>query len=288
MIRADAAGATTSPRLFSWDERDTILYALGVGAGQADLALVTENSHDVQQQVLPTFGVIVADPSTALALVGEVDVGMLVHGSQTVRLLEPLEAAGSLVCTSSVTGIWDKGSGGSAILTLEARAADPHTHAVKVHTTSTVILRGGGGFGGEPGPSVPRGEAPPRTPDAVVEHATSPDQALIYRLSGDRNPLHSDPWFAQRRAGFPRPILHGLCTYGFAGRALLTAACDDDPSRFLEMSARFTAPVLPGDVLRTEIWHAGEGRVSFRTWAQGDASPARLALDVGSATYLTG
>jgi acyl dehydratase len=130
-----------------------------------------------------------------------------------------------------------------------------------------VFIRGAGGFGGERGPSGPRNEAPDRAPDVEISYQTSSDQALVYRLSGDRNPLHADPEFA-KLAGFDRPILHGLCTYGFTGRALLHGLCDSDPARFTSMEGRFSAPVFPGDELTVSMWRTADGEAVFTTRTQ--------------------
>ena len=134
----------------------------------------------------------------------------------------------------------------------------------------SAFIRGEGGWGGDRGPSGPRNVPPERDPDHVVSYATRTDQALLYRLNGDRNPLHSDPKFAAR-AGFPKPILHGLCTYGFTGRALLQTLCGSDPSRFKSMDARFTSSVYPGDELTISMWVTGDGEAVFQTRRPGDA-----------------
>lgn len=286
-IDPNSVGTSRPPRRYTWTDRDTMLYALGVGADSSTLAFVTENSHDLPQRVLPTFGVIACDANPAVSLVGKVNFGLLVHGAQSVRLLRPLPPAGSLDVTSTVTDIQDKGEGKNAIVTLTGRGVDPDSGDLVVETTSTLVIRKSGGFGGQPGQSPEPVGIPDRAPDAEVTHETDEDQALLYRLSGDRNPLHSDPWFAKERAGFPRTILHGLCTYGFAGRALLSVLCDDDETRFVVMSARFASPVYPGDVLTTQIWRTDDGRAVFRTVAvtEGDAS-ARIVLDDGQVEYV--
>lgn len=286
-IDPNAVGQTRGPRRYSWTDRDTLLYALGVGADSTTLAFVTENSHDLPQRVLPTFGVIACDPNSAVTLVGKINFGLMVHGSQSVRLWKPLPAAGSLDVTATVTDIQDKGEGKNAILTFTGRGVDPETGELVVETTSTLVIRKSGGFGGQAGQSPDAIVFPEREADATISQRPSEDQPLIYRLSGDRNPLHSDPWFATQRAGFPRTILHGLCTYGFAGRALLAALCDNDETRFTAMSARFASPVFPGDVLTTRIWKSGEGRAVFRTTAitEGDGD-SRVVLDDGEVEYV--
>jgi acyl dehydratase len=258
-----------------------MLYALGVGSGLDELPFTTENSHDVPQRVLPTYGVVACLSLAALAKVGDVNWGRLVHGSQSVRLHKPLAPSGELAVTTTIADIQDKGEGKNAIITLSAQGVDPASGEVAVEVEATVVIRGAGGFGGQPGTSPAKAEIPDRAPDVTRSETTREDQALIYRLSGDRNPLHSDPWFATEKAGFPKPILHGLCTYGFAGRALLHELCDGDPARFGGMSARFSAPVFPGETLTTSIWDV-DGRSVFRTEAEGpDGSNRRVVIDNG-------
>jgi len=160
-----------------------------------------------------------------------------------------------------VTGIYDKGSG--ALVASENVAVDAATGAKLVTSRSGAFIRGEGGFGGERGPS-DRWLRPERPPDHRVVLPTRPEQALLYRLSGDRNPLHADPKFAAR-GGFSRPILHGLCTYGFTGRALLHTLCGSDPAQFLSMSGRFSRPVLPGDTLVVSIWREDGDSALFQT-----------------------
>jgi acyl dehydratase len=258
-----------------------MLYALGVGAGTSELAFVTENSNGITQRVLPTYAVMVADASDALKLLGDIDLSKLVHGSQSLRVHRPLPVDGTAEVTASVVSVFDKGRGGNAVIELAGRAVDAATGDMIAETGSTVVLRGGGGFGGSPGTRPERPAYPERPADAEKSQSVPTDQALLYRLSGDRNPLHSDPWFARERAGFPTPILHGLCTYGFAGRALLAELCGGDDSRFAEMTARFTAPVFPGETLTTRIWRVGETEAVFRTFAESEQSGRRLVLDGG-------
>ncbi|HEY1967976.1 MAG TPA: MaoC/PaaZ C-terminal domain-containing protein [Pseudonocardia sp.] len=280
-IDPNSVGATAGPATVGWADRDTLLYAIGVGAGLDELAFTTENSHDLPQRVLPTYGVIVCSNMSVLAKAGQINWGRLVHGSQSVRLHRPLAAAGELAVTGEIADIQDKGEGKNAIITIAAKGTDPASGELVVETSSTLVIRGGGGFGGQSGASPAKVTIPDREPDAVRAEATRDDQALTYRLSGDRNPLHSDPWFATEKAGFPKPILHGLCSYGFAGRALLHELCDSDPAKFGSMSARFSSPVFPGETLTTSAWRTEDGAV-FRTEAAGsDGSNRRVVLDDG-------
>jgi acyl dehydratase len=246
-------GVPSEPQVRSWDSKDALLYAVGVGAGLDDplreLEFTTENCEGIEQQVLPTFGVLIAQAGIGRSL-GDFDHAMLVHAEQAFELHQPLPAEGSVRTTSTVTGIYDKGSG--ALVVTENVAVDITSGEPLVTSRGSMFIRGEGGFGGERG-SDPPWDRPDLEPDYRVVQQTRPEQALIYRLSGDRNPLHVDPKFAAR-GGFGRPILHGLCTYGFTGRALLHALCDSDPARFRSMSGRFTRPVLPGEQLTVSIW----------------------------------
>ncbi len=261
-------GIPSEPQLRSWDSKDALLYAVGVGAGLGDplaeLEFTTENSQGIEQQVLPTYGVLIAQARAARGL-GDFNHAMLVHAEQYVELHQPLPVTGTVRTVSTVTGIYDKGSG--ALVASENRAVDAASGEPLVTTRSGVFIRGEGGFGGERG-SDPPWERPERAPDHTVVLETRPEQALVYRLSGDRNPLHADPKFAAR-GGFDRPILHGLCTYGFTGRALLHALCGSDPARFGSMYGRFSKPVWPGDTLTVSIWAGGNGAALFQTTRPG-------------------
>ncbi|MGV0991691.1 MAG: MaoC/PaaZ C-terminal domain-containing protein [Mycobacterium sp.] len=285
-IDPSAIGAVTEPRIYEWTDRDTLLYALGVGAGTNDLAFTTENSHEIPQQVLPTFAVICCMGFAAAPLVGSFNWGKLLHGSQEIRLSAPLPAAGALSVVAEVADIQDKGEGKNAIIMLRATGSDPATGAQIAETLTTLVIRGDGGFGGQPGQRAQAPEFPDREPDARVALPTRADQALLYRLSGDRNPLHSDPWFAREMAGFEKPILHGLCTYGFAGRALLAELAGGDASKLTGMSARFSSPVFPGETLTTSIWRTAPGQAVYRTEASGpDGATNRVVLDDGVAEF---
>jgi acyl dehydratase len=285
-IDPNAVGATTPPQVFEWTDRDTLLYALGVGAGTDDLAFTTENSHGIDQQVLPTYAVIACSPYAAVAKIGSFNFSRLLHGSQSIRVFAPLPPAGKLSVVGEVADIQDKGEGKNAVVMLKATGSDPDNGRAVAETLTTLVIRGEGGFGGQPGKRPAATEIPEREPYAQVALPTREDQALIYRLSGDRNPLHSDPWFARELAGFPRPILHGLCTYGVAGRALVAELGGGDASKITAISARFTSPVFPGDVLTTSIWRLGSDRTVFRTEAANpDGSEARPVLEDGVAEH---
>jgi len=258
-------GVPSEPHERSWGSKDALLYAVGVGAGLGDplqeLEFTTENCEGIEQKVLPTYAVLIAQARPGRSL-GDFNRAMLVHAEQAFELHRPLPVAGTVQTTSTVTGIYDKGSG--ALVAIENVAVDAATGEPLVTSRSSAFIRGEGGFGGERGSDQPW-ERPDREPDYRVVQQTRPEQALVYRLSGDRNPLHVDPKFAAR-GGFSQPILHGMCTYGITGRALLHALCDSDPARFGSMSARFSRPVLPGEALTVSIWQPeGGGTALFQT-----------------------
>jgi acyl dehydratase len=277
-------GVPSEPQLRSWDSKDALLYAVGVGAGLGDplqeLEFTTENSQGIEQQVLPTFAVLVAQARIGRSL-GDFDRAMLVHAEQYFELHRPLPVEGTVSTTSTVTGIYDKGSG--ALVVTENVAVDVATGEPLVTSRGGTFIRGEGGFGG------PRGadqswELPDRAPDHQVVRETRPEQALIYRLSGDRNPLHVDPKFAAR-GGFSQPILHGLCTYGVTGRALLRVLCDGDPARFRSMSGRFSRPVLPGEPLTVSIWRIADGETALFQTTRKDGT---VVIDRGRMQFRPG
>jgi acyl dehydratase len=277
-INPDAVGSTSEPVEVSWTSKDALLYAVGVGAGTSELAFTTENTTDVPQRVLPTFPVVIGwgRSSGAMGNIGTFNPAMLVHGEQSVTLHRELPVEGTATITSRVTGIYDKGKAAVVATAAEAVLAD----GTPLYTTAmSAFIRGEGGWGGDRGPSGPRNVPPDRAPDHEVTYQTLPDQALIYRLSGDRNPLHSDPAFAAM-GGFDRPILHGLCTYGFTGRALLHSLCGSDPSRFHHIEGRFSSPVLPGEALTVRMWVTEPGVAVFTT-SVGD----RVVIDSGRLNF---
>ncbi|HEY4019764.1 MAG TPA: MaoC/PaaZ C-terminal domain-containing protein [Pseudonocardiaceae bacterium] len=279
-INPSAVGTKTTHGTLNWTSTDALLYAMGVGAGAHDpaqeLAFTTENSHGVAQKVLPTFAVVIGSneppaEENPFAAIGDFSLAQILHGGQKVVLHGSLPVSGSVELTSVVTGIYDKGR--NAVVETGAELRDVETGRLLAETVSTIVVRGEGGFGGNPGRTL-AWEPPDRSPDVVVSYPTAPSQALLYRLSGDRNPLHADPWFA-RQAGLDRPILHGLCTYGFTGRALLHEVCGGDPAVFGSMDARFSAMVHPSDVIDVRIWKTEYG-ARFQSWV-GD----RVVLDRG-------
>jgi acyl dehydratase len=263
-INPDAVGATSEPHEATWTSKDALLYAVGIGAGAEELAFTTENSIGIDQLVFPTFPVVIPGGGGAMRNIGTFNPAMLVHGEQRVTLHKPIPPDGSATLTSKIVGIYDKGK--AAVVATETDAVDP-SGAPLYTTYMSAFIRGEGGWGGDRGPGGPRNVPPEREPDHTVTYQTSPDQAFVYRLSGDRNPLHVDPKFAAM-GGFDRPILHGLCTYGFTGRALLHTLAGSDPARFEHIEGRFSSPVLPGDALTISMWRTGDGEAVFQTAKQ--------------------
>jgi acyl dehydratase len=269
----DAVGTTSEPRRVRWESDQALLYALGVGAGSAELAYTTENTAGVAQQVLPTFPTVIDSDLAPLPSIGTFDLANLVHGQQAVTLHRPLPPTGSATAVGTIAAMYDKGSAAVVVIDTQATGEDG---TPLYSLSSTLFIRGAGGWGGDRGPSAAGDAMPERQPDHIVRYATTAEQALLYRLNGDRNPLHSDPAFAAR-AGFERPILHGMCTFGFSGRALLHTFCGGDADRFRSIAGRFSAPVFPGEELTVSMWDAGDGTARFRT-SVGD----RVVLDHGT------
>lgn len=260
-LNPDAVGSKGEPVEISWNSKDALLYAVGIGAGTDELAFTTENTNGVDQQVFPTFPVVLGwGKGSAMGNIGSFNPAMLVHGQQAVTLHRALPVEGMATLQSQVVAMYDKGKAAVVVSESQATMGDEPLFS----TRSSAFIRGEGGWGGDRGPSGPQNVPPDRAPDHSVTYQTSPDQALVYRLSGDRNPLHSDPAFAAM-GGFDRPILHGLCTYGFTGRALLHTLCGSDPARFGHIEGRFASPVLPGEALTVDMWMNGDGEAVFVT-----------------------
>src|SRR3954452_4937011 len=248
----------------TYTEKDAILYALGVGLGHDpanadELPFVYEKNF----KVLPTFAVVLGWPGFwARDLATGIDWVKLVAGEQGLVLHRPLAPRGTVVGKTRVTEVVDKGPGKGALVYSERVVVDKTTGERIATATQTTFCRGDGGFGGPVRESPPVHAIPERAPDQVCDLPTRPETALIYRLSGDPNSLHVDPAVANA-AGFPRPILHGLATFGVAGHAILRNLCGYDPARLTAIAGRFSAPVFPGETIRTEMWNDA-GVVSFR------------------------
>jgi len=253
----------------AYTQRDTMLYALGLGMGadpldEGELRFVFEK----ELQAVPTMATVLGspgfwwrDPRTGASWV------KLVHGEQAVRLYQPLPVAASIVATNKVLSITDKGEGKGAIVVIERELREQQTGELVAKGRNVTFLRGDGGFSKQGGTSDPGPEPLPSVPerpcDVELSLPTLERQALIYRLSGDYNTLHADPSVA-RAAGFDRPILHGLCTYGMAAHALLRTICRYEAARIRSVAVRFTAPVIPGETVRFQFWDADNGLFHLR------------------------
>ncbi|MBT3333419.1 MAG: 3-alpha,7-alpha,12-alpha-trihydroxy-5-beta-cholest-24-enoyl-CoA hydratase [Rhodospirillaceae bacterium] len=248
----------------SYDTRDSILYALGVGLNMDPLdEEQLRFTYEDNMNALPTMAVVLGTPGF---WVKDPDSGIdwvkVLHGEQGMVLHKPLPPAATVTATTKVTEIIDKGEGKGALLLQERTVTDQATGDKLATLYSTTFARGDGGFGGPTTGARPVHSLPEREPDMVCDLPTLPQAALIYRLSGDYNPLHADPNVA-KGGGFKAPILHGLCSFGVAGHAILKSCCDYDPSRFKSMNLRFSAPVYPGETIRTEMWK-DDNVISFR------------------------
>ena len=248
----------------SYTARDPIFYALSLGFGQDPV-----NAHELpfvlekNTQVLPTFPVVVAQPGMwARELDTGIDWVKIVHGEHDLVIHKPLPSSGTVTGQTRIIDAIDKGPGKGALVISRREVRDKASGDLYATITQTTFARGDGGFGGPPRPSPVPHALPDRAADVVCDLPTRPEMALIYRWNADMNPLHADPDIA-RKAGFPRPILHGLATFGVAGHAILKTMCDYDPARFKSIAGRFSAPVYPGETIRTEMWRDGPV-VSFR------------------------
>lgn len=248
---------------FRYTDRETMLYALGIGFGRdpmnkAELPFVYENG----LRAVPTMATVIAWGSSIVGRTG-INYMMVVHGEQRLTLHRPLPTEADIVADEYVTGLFDKGKDKGAVLIAEKAIRLKGTGEKLCTLSSTIFARGDGGFGGPKEGAPEPHKLPERQPDVVHECDTRVDQALLYALSGDRNPLHRDPNFA-KMAGFPRPILHGLCTYGTSCRAIISTICNYDADKIRGFDARFSSPVFPGETIVTEMWVDGSV-VSFRS-----------------------
>ena len=262
-LNLDVIGKKYQEIPFRYDEDDVILYALGIGAGVEELDFVYEKN----LKVFPTFAVIPFFPAF-VPFMGEARINLpsLLHGEQKIALKGAIPPSGTLYTSAECTSIYDKGANG-AVINLDLNTRDEEGRLLFENRVG-LVDRSAGNFGGERGPKQEKFDPPEdRAPDFHVEYATSPDQAALYRLNGDKNPLHIDTEFA-KMGGLPGPILHGLCSYGFAGRAILHSICGGDPARFKSFSVRFVGAVFPGDKLITEGWEMGSGSYIIQTRTQ--------------------
>ncbi|MFF0815230.1 MaoC/PaaZ C-terminal domain-containing protein [Rhodococcus sp. NPDC003318] len=261
----------------SWTERDVILYHLGLGAGvdsldPAELGWVYEKG----LRVLPTFamvagrGVSAGAPSrVGMNMPGiDIDLRKVLHGGQSLTLHAPIPASGAAMISSRVANVWDKGK--AAVIVFEQSATDADGKPLWT-SAMQIWARGEGGFGGDAGPEAP-GAVPERDPDKVLVSPTSTQQALVYRLSGDMNPLHADPAFA-KLAGFDRPILHGLASYGVVCKAVVDGVLGGDPVRVQSFSVRFAGSLYPGESIETAVWRSGDALTLLATCPERDGQP---------------
>ena len=269
----------------SYTRRDAILYALGLGYGrdpmdEAGLRYLYE-AHEQGQLVVPSLSVVMGGPGAWMrdARTG-IDWVKSLHGEQGLVVHAPLPPEATVIGRNRVTGVIDKGAGKGSLLLMERDIIDAATGRLLATRTSSSFLRGDGGCGAPAREQYKPEPVPTRAPDLVHHIETRPEAALIYRLSGDYNPVHASPAIA-RKAGFERPILHGLCTFGIACRALLATVCNNDPAKLRMMNGRFSAPVYPGETQTVEIWQEAGGRVRFRTRIE---SRNITAFDFGEAT----
>lgn len=256
-----ALGAELPSREFAWTASDVQLYQLGLGAGArwtdpAELRYLDDRT----PKVLPTFATVAptlheTEPPKVSYPGIDIDLAKVVHGHQEIEVHRPIPASGKATARGRITEIWDKGSAAVVVREYTVIGSDG---APLWTDRSSIFAKGEGGFGGERGPST-KSELPGRTPDFDVTTPTLPQQALLYRMLGDRNPLHSDPEFA-RAAGFPNPILHGLCTYGIVCKTATDTVLDSDASRVTGFRARFAGVLYPGETIRTRIWR-GDGEL---------------------------
>jgi acyl dehydratase len=267
-INRDLVGKKSDPLTFQYGWKDAILYALSVGAKETELDFLVETRGP---KVLPTFAVV---PSFQALIQVVSNLGLAnplkaLHGEQKVILHRPIPPEGKLTTVAEIKGIYDKGKG--ALVVVEAKTNDDKREPVFDNIFS-IFCVGEGGFGGDRGPEAQIPEPPAgKAPDFKVTEASSREQALLYRLNGDFNPLHAEPQMA-KMVGYPRPILHGLATFGFAGRAVLASACGGDLKKLHSFGARFAKPVFPGDTLTTEGWQVGTGQYAVRVVTQ-DGTP---------------
>jgi acyl dehydratase len=255
-IDLSVIGTKTDPIAFEYTWKDIVLYNVGVGAGEKDMALVYENAPG-GLKVLPSFCVVPA--IKAFPRLGEqLEWSRMLHGEQIIRLFQPLAPQGRIIQVGEVLDIHDKGKGAVYRIRIKGRTEEEKD---LYEAEWSIFYLGGGGFGGDPGPKAEKIDPPAGAePEFSITEKIAQNQAVIYRLSGDYNPLHLDP-AAAKRGGFDRPILHGLCTYGFATRAIVNGLLDGDVARLKEFCARFSDVVYPGDNLTTEAWKSADGYI---------------------------
>ncbi len=273
-INVDGLGKELETIHFSWDPRDAILYNIGIGA--TEIEYVWENN----LKVLPTFAVVPPFRLLAASL-GPMGANpmMVLHGEQKIVIKKaPLPPEAKTISTGKISELYDKGKGALYRVHTVTKTEDGEE---LFDNTFSIFVRGAGGFGGDKGPSAGN-IAPERDPDVTIEYQTLPIQNLIYRLSGDINPLHVDPNFA-KMAGFDKPILHGLCSFGFVARAVIEGCCGGDPDKLKEYDARFRDVVFPGQKITTKLWKEGDGKCIIEAFTD----DGRQCIANAAATFAT-
>jgi len=262
-INTELVGKSYTIPEFTYNHRDAMIYALAIGADETDLEFLYEKHGP---KVYPSFATV-ASGLGGSDIIEDLAINpmMIIHGEQRVRIHGALPPSATVTTVGTVAGIYDKGA--NALVDLEFKSSVDGE--LLFENVVSMIVRGDGGFGGERSPKREKSQAPDRAPDRQVKVQTEGRQALVYRLSGDWNPLHADPDIA-KASGFERPILHGLCTFGCTARAIVRELCDNDPEAIRSMAVRFSSPVLPGDLLTVELWTEGK-TVFVRTKNEADA-----------------
>jgi acyl dehydratase len=261
MIDLKLAGKKRGPVPYEYTWKDVVRYALSIGAQTEELPFIYENAVG-GLKVFPSFVTLIGQGLFAEVFRdAQIDYSRFIHGEETIRLFGEVPPGGRVLVEGEIANVYDKGKGA---LIISRKKVTTESGELLAEGEHGIFYMGAGGFGGDPGPKTEPMQPPENAqPDFSVSYHIPENQAALYRLNGDLNPLHLDPEFA-RRGGFPRPILHGLCTYGYAARALLYSVCDGNPARFKEFKARFSGVVFPGETLVTEGWHDRGGRYLVR------------------------
>jgi acyl dehydratase len=266
-LNLESVGKTWGPYEFTYSERDLIIYALGVGFTKEDLEFVYEGAKDFK--AFPTYGVILPSNAGAEAFLStKANFAMVVHGEQGLQIHNPLPKGGTVQTTATLEGVYDKGSGALIVLRFDTREKGGTPIC---SNWMSAFVRGSGGFGGPAQPKKDVPPIPPKNPDFILDAQTEVNQAALYRMSGDRNPLHIDPAIA-KMVGFKEPILHGLCTYGVVCRRFVQEVLKGDSGKVKSYSARFSSPVIPGEKLQVKVWQANPNLYLLEVFnAKGDA-----------------
>jgi len=266
-LNLETVGRVWGPYDFNYNERDLIIYALGIGFGKENLGYVYEGAKEFK--AFPTYGVILPSNAGAEAFLStKANFAMVVHGEQTLEIHNPLPRSATISTTAVIEGIYDKGSGALIVMRFDSK----DKNGIPLCTNwMGAFVRGAGGFGGAVQPKKDIPTIPQRNPDFIFEAQTGVNQATLYRLSGDRNPLHIDPAVA-KAVGFKEPILHGLCTYGVICRRFVKEIFQGDCGKLKSYSARFSSPVIPGESLQAKVWQARPHLFLLEVYnAQGEA-----------------